>query len=451
MSLRLILALAVLPISTAARAAERKPNVLVIVADDLGYADVGVQGAKDIPTPHLDALARSGVRCLSGYVSAPYCSPSRAGLLTGRYQQRFGHEFNPATLASGGTGQGLPTGEVTVADRLKQAGYATGLIGKWHQGEEKPFQPQSRGFQEFFGFLMGSHSYVQALDPNRGPILRGDQPVPLTGYLTDVLADEAVAFVSRHAKEPFFLYLAFNAVHTPNEAPPEFLAKFAAIPDDTRRAHAAMTVSMDNAIGKVMTGLRDGGLDDKTLVFFFSDNGGPIGKFASNGAINTPLRGSKGDTWEGGVRVPFFVRWKGRLAAGKTYAHPVVQLDIAATALAAAGVPMPKLDGVDLLPYLGGKKAGPPHDALYWRFGDQMAIRKGNWKLVRPDMSTDKEFGPVAARPMLFDLVKDPGEAKDLAAAQPRRVEELMASWQKWNDTLVPPAWLHHSQQKQAR
>src|SRR5262245_57773159 len=225
-------------VSPAAEPQTRKPNVVVLLADDLGYADLGVHGGKEVATPHIDSLAKNGVRCTSGYVSCPYCSPTRAGLLTGRYQTRFGHEFNPVLLKNGGAGQGLPTSETTVADRLKAAGYATGLVGKWHQGEEE-FHPLNRGFQEFFGFLPGAHSYTASDDKNYGPIYRGRQKVEPDGYLTDVLAREAVAFIDRHRKEPFFLYLAFNAVHTPMQAPETDLKKFAHITDPTRRTYLA--------------------------------------------------------------------------------------------------------------------------------------------------------------------------------------------------------------------
>jgi arylsulfatase A-like enzyme len=435
-----------LALSSRAGAAEpaQRPNVVILLADDLGYADVGFQGGKDIPTPHIDALAKSGVRCTSGYVSGPYCSPTRAGLMTGRYQQRFGHEFNPVRPGVGGSGQGLATTETTLADRLKGAGYATGLVGKWHLGEEEQFHPLNRGFGEYFGFLAGSHSYVLPDDPVQGPILRGRERVPLNGYLTDVLAREACAFIDRHQKEPFFLYLAFNAVHTPLQAPEPAVKPLAHIADPNRRTYLAMTAALDEAIGTVLAKLHAAGLDENTLVFFLSDNGGPVGKFSANGARNDPLRGSKGDTWEGGIRVPFVVRWTGRLPVGKTYDRPVIPLDIHATAQAAGGVaadPARKPDGVNLLPFLGGTNHSAPHDALYWRFGPQMAVRQGDWKLVRPDRSTSAPFGDVAKEPMLFNLADDIGERHDLAAAQPGRVRDLQAAWDKWNAELAAPRW----------
>lgn len=426
----LLLAL-VLPVFFPGQAAaqERKPNILIIVGDDMGYADVGFHGCKDIPTPHLDALAKSGVRCSSGYVSGPYCSPTRAGLLTGRYQQRFGHEFNPA----GGADIGLPVKETTLADRLKSAGYATGLVGKWHLGSAAKFQPQQRGFQEFYGFLGGAHSYLPEV--KGAGILRGTEPANEKDYLTDALGREAVAFIDKHQKEPFFLYLAFNAVHTPLHATDKYLQRFSKIEDKTRRTYAAMMSALDDAIGAVTAKLRAAGLEDNTLIFFISDNGGPTMMGTTiNGSSNAPLRGSKRQTLEGGIRVPFVASWKGKLPAGKVYEQPVIQLDLHASALAAAGIavsPEWKLDGVNLLPYLDGKNAQPPHAALYWRFGDMMAIRQGDWKLVQYD-KTGRH---------LYKLTQDIGEKDDLLAKEPEKAKELEAAWKKWDAELVKPLW----------
>lgn len=265
-----------------------RPNIVIIVGDDMGYADVGFHGCKEIPTPSLDSLAAGGVRCSNGYVSGPYCSPTRAGLLTGRYQTRFGHEFNP----SGSADRGLPLSETTIADRLKAAGYKTGLVGKWHLGGSAEMHPNARGFDEFFGFIAGAHPYL----PGQGaPIYRDHEEVKETEYLTDALGREAVAFIDRHQDEPFFLYLAFNAVHTPMEAQKERLAKFGDIADPKRRKYAAMMSAMDDAIGEVLAKLDADGLSDDTLVFFISDNGGPtMATTATNGSINAPLRGRSG-------------------------------------------------------------------------------------------------------------------------------------------------------------
>lgn len=416
----------------AAAQARQRPNILVIVADDQGYHDLGCQGCKDIPTPHIDSIARNGVRCTNGYVSGPYCSPTRAALMTGRYQQRYGHEFNPGPAARPGENIGLSLKETTLADWLKAAGYATGMVGKWHLGYEEQFHPLKRGFEEYFGFLGGAHSYLD-WEARRQPILRGTAPVVEQTYLTDAFGREAVAYLDRHAKgdKPFFLYLAFNAVHLPLEATPKYLERFKSIADMKHRTYAAMTSAMDDAVGRVLAKLRERGLEENTLIFYISDNGGP----PANTSSNFPLRGHKAQTLEGGIRVPWMVQWKGHLPAGKTYDQPVIQLDIHASALAAAGVTPPaeaKLDGVNLLPYLKGDQAGAPHQALYWRFGRQMAIRMGDWKLVRHNQSQDKE---------LYNLAKDIGESHNLAAAHPEKVKELQAAWDRWNAELVPPSW----------
>ena len=431
-SLLLLVAL----ITTAGYAADRRPNILLIVGDDMGYADVGFHGCQDIPTPNLDALAASGVKFTNGYVSGPYCSPTRAGLMTGRYQQRFGHEFN-----GGGEGHGLPVTEVTIANRLKAAGYATAAVGKWHLGASDAMHPQSRGFDEFYGFLAGAHSYF-----DRTGMLRGRKQIDELDYTTDAFGREAVAFVERHQAEPWFLYLAFNAVHTPMHATDDRLKKFAHIADNQRRTYAAMMLAMDENIGKVRQKLKDTGLEQNTLVCFISDNGGPtMPGVTINGSRNDPLRGSKRTTLEGGIHVPFVVSWAGKIKPGGVFAQPAIQLDLTYTALTAAGLaikPEWKLDGVDLLPFLTGAKTGGPHDVLYWRFGDQMAIRMGDYKLVRYDMNAETRTGkkqPVSAT-KLYNLAADIGETKDLASKQPDKLKELQAKWDAWNATLMKPA-----------
>lgn len=426
----------------------RKPNVVLLVADDLGYGDLGFQGGKDIPTPNLDALAAGGVRCTNGYVSGPYCSPTRAGLLTGRYQQRFGHEFNP-----GGEGPnndiGLPLSQTTLADRLKAAGYATGLVGKWHLGAAPKFHPQKRGFDEFFGFLGGAHTYF--VDKSED-IYRGTEPIKESAYLTDAIGREAVSFIERHKAAPFFLEVAFNAVHTPMNATDARLAKFASIQDKTRQTYAAMLSALDEAAGAVLAKLRDSGLENDTLVVFISDNGGPTMLGTTiNGSRNDPLRGSKRTTLEGGVRVPFVLSWKGKLPAGKVYDKPVIQLDILPTALAAAGVtakPDWALDGVDLVPYLTGRDEKAPHDTLYWRLGGQAAIRRGDWKLVRYDSTVDipgakstATSKPALSPFRLYNLTEDIGEAHDRTTDYPEKAKELLAAWEDWSRQLARPLW----------
>jgi arylsulfatase A-like enzyme len=415
-----------------------RPNIVLILTDDMGYADIGVHGGREIATPHIDALMRGGVRFTNGYVTGPYCSPTRAGLLTGRYQQRFGHEFN----ASGGPG--LPLTETTIADRLRAAGYRTGIFGKWHLGADEAYRPLSRGFDEFFGFLGGQHSYLEV---GVNPVLNGRTPAKAIGYLTDELGDRGIDFIRRHRARPFFLYLAFNAVHTPMQATDKYLARFATIADERRRTYAAMLAAMDDAIGRVMDTIVSEQIEDNTLIVFLNDNGGPtMAGTTINGSSNAPLRGSKRQTWEGGIRVPFALRWKGRLAPGVFDPRPVVQLDILPTALAAAGItvdPAWRLDGVNLLPFLTGAAKGLPHETLYWRLGHHMAIRRGDWKLVKTSE------GPVQPSPVPFDLTgaelynlsNDIGERRNLASSEPAKVRELADAWQRWNRELAPPLW----------
>jgi arylsulfatase A-like enzyme len=424
-----------------------KPNILVIVADDLGYGDIGVHGGKDVPTPNIDALAASGVRCTNAYVSAPYCSPSRAGFLTGRYQTRFGHEFNPHVGEKGKLG--LPLDQRTIADRLHSAGYATGLVGKWHQGFDREHHPLSRGFDDYFGFLVGGHNYLLRKDAEAefgsaysfNMIYRDRELQKLDGYTTDLFTDEALSFIDRHKDKPWFLYLAYNAVHTPLEVLEKYGKRVPkSITKPERRGYLSLLIGLDDAVGRVTAHLRKTGKDKDTLIFFFSDNGGSGHEpfLAYNTALNTPLRGDKGQTLEGGIRVPFFVAWPGRIAADKTYDQPVIALDIAPTACAVAGAKAdPDADGVDLLKYLTGKETAAPHEALSWRFGPQKAIRKGKWKLVDwRDFETKKESGW-----QLYDLEKDIGEKTDLAKAEPKIVAELSAAWEKWNKRNIAPLW----------
>jgi arylsulfatase A-like enzyme len=420
------------------KAKGKKPNVVVIISDDMGYADIGCQGCKDIATPNIDSIARKGVRFTNGYVSCPVCSPTRAGLATGRYQQRFGHEYNTGPPPGGLREQvGLPLTEVTIADVLKSAGYVTGAVGKWHLGMAPHFHPFKRGYDEFFGFLHGGHSYI---DPGLGtfnPILRGTEPVDEKEYLTDAFSREAVAFVERHSKEPFFLYLAYNAVHTPMQGPERYKDSFKNITEQKRRIYAGMLTAMDEGIGKLLGKLRELGLEKDTLLFFINDNGGPT---PANGSLNTPLRATKGTMYEGGIRVPFMVQWPGHLKAGSTYDKPVISLDILPTAAAAGGAELPsgrKLDGVNLLPYLTGKKKTLPHEALFWRSGQNHAARKGDWKLVKMGDETG-----------LFDLASDIGEKKDLKAEKPDVLKEMQDEYERWNAQMIEPVWTIQRRQR---
>lgn len=441
----------VLPAATAlaaeAAAGRDRPNIVVILADDLGYADLGCQGSTEVRSPNIDSIAANGVRFTAGYVSAPQCCPSRAGLITGRYQNRFGFETNWTAKAAGA---GLPVDEATIADRLRAAGYKTGMVGKWHLGQSEPMRPYSRGFDES---LWNPNGGVLFVNPKTGTLpnmFRGADPVEIRKYSTDAFTDEAIAFIERYRNEPFFLYLAYVPPHWPMQAKPKHLAQYAHVADLHRRTFLGMMASLDENVGRLMAKLRDAELEEDTLVFFLSDNGGPTGKprtapnapfdYGQNTSLNTPCRGVKGDLLEGGIRVPFMVQWKGRIPAGATYDQPVISLDILPTALAVAGVePKPewKLDGANLLPYLTGQKAGAPHETLYWRFRFppnqparyRWAIRQGDWKLVKNDLE------PVG----LYHLADDVGEAKNLAAEHPERVRDLRAAWERWNAELKDP------------
>jgi len=426
-TLTLLTALLLAPL-TALHAAD-KPNIIVILADDMGYADAGFNGCKDIPTPHLDSIAQNGIRFSAGYVCAPQCAPSRAALLMGADQNRIGCENNNVTDIAG-----LSEG-TTFADHMRAAGYRTGMVGKWHLGTEPGQQPLDRGFDEYFGFLRGSSWYL----PRPGvksiaQILEGRKPVPVSDYLTDAFGERAERFITEHKAKPFFLYLAFNAPHSPYEAPAEEIAKFAHITDTKRRTYAAMVSIMDRNIGRLLAALKTADCERNTLVVFLSDNGGPDGGHANN----APLRGWKGDTFEGGIRVPFVMQWPGTIKSGQTVDVPVSSLDLLPTALAMAGQPVPpSLEGKNLLPALRGESPFPARPLL-WRFvggidaaKSSWAIREGHWKFV---------MGSAASRAVqLFDLSTDPGEAKDLSTAHGEVRERLQKSHDAWVHSMPAP------------
>ena len=406
------------------------PNLIIILTDDMGYADVGFNGCKDIPTPHIDTIAARGVQFTSGYVAYSYCSPSRAGLLTGRYPQRFGHEYNPPDKPDDPT-VGLPRSETTLADSLGKAGYYCGIVGKWHLGMHESLHPMSRGFDEFFGFLGGLSRY---LPENHPRIFRNHEPVTITKYLTDEFSDEALRFVEKNKDKPFFLYLAYNAPHIPMQASGKYLARFPNIENPARRTYAAMVSAVDDGVGRLLDKLRELNLEENTLIFFLSDNGGPP---AQNASDNAPLRGGKSSVWEGGFRVPFAVQWPEHLPAGIKYDYPVSSLDIFATIAALADAPTDParpLDGVNLIPYLTGKDDTEPHNAIYTRkvHDGSFAVRNGDYKLVIQGENQN---------PQLYDLGKDIGETTDLAAQKPEQLQTLDKLRQQWNAQLIEPVF----------
>lgn len=422
------------------------PNFVIILADDLGYADVGFNGCRDIPTPHLDAIAANGVRCAQAYASHPFCSPSRAGLLTGRYQQRFGHENNPV-YDPDDEQSGLPVSQILLPQMIHGEGYISGAIGKWHLGAAERFHPLNRGFDEFFGFLGGGHQYFPERLGGRTEyttdLIREREPIKETEYLTDAFSREAVAFIDRRHARRFCLYLAFNAPHTPLQAPPRYLERFASIQDEKRRTYAAMVSALDDGVGRVLDALRRHHIEESTLVFFLSDNGGPVGE-RSNGSDNRPLRDGKGTTYEGGVRVPFAACWKGVIPAGIVYEPMVSALDIAATIRSQARATVDQdFDGVDLVPYWTRERSGPPHPALYWRTGGgtTFGLRVDALKVVIPPDGT----------PRLFDLAADASERRDVAADHTEVLRGLLRLRDAWNRQMIQPVFPGRSAKPPAR
>ena len=427
---------------------QKTPNMIVIMCDDLGYADVGFNGCKDIPTPNIDSIAEQGVRCTSGYVAYAVCGPSRAGFITARYPQRFGFERNPQYQPKDPE-MGLTRDEKTIAELLMPAGYHSGIIGKWHLGAHIPTShPMKRGFDEFYGHLGGGHTYFPEKltikrsqdaegesDSYRTWLLKGYEPVPPRKYITDDFSDEAVSFIERNRDWPFFLFLSYNAPHTPLEAIEKYLNRFPGIEDSKRKTYAAMVSAIDDGVGRVLAELRKYGLEENTIVAFLSDNGGPTTK---NASTNAPLRGGKGDAWEGGFRIPFAIQWKGKLPAGSSYENPVSSLDLGATIVTLADAAVSKdkpLDGVNLIPFLNGENKSKPHDTIYLRQFDRnrFAVRNGHEKLIIPWKG---------AAPQLYDLSNDIGEQKDIAKERPKRVQELDILRKNWNAELKEPSFL---------
>jgi len=404
----------------------QKPNVIVILADDAGYADFGFMGS-DLPTPNIDRLAQSGVFFTDAHITASVCSPSRAGIMTGRYQQRFGHEANIPPKDSG-----MDPEELTMGDLMKSAGYKTGFIGKWHLGEMEAYHPNNRGFDEFWGFLGGSRSYFYKMDKDdksgqAREILHNKTHVDFKGYLTDEFSNQSVRFIQENKEHPFFLFISYNAVHTPMHAKESDLEKFK---DNPRTKLAAMTWSMDEGIGRVMDQLNIDELTENTLVFFLSDNGGA----SNNQSSNLPLKGFKGNKFEGGHRTPFIVSWPKELKGGQQYGGLTSSLDILATSIGVAGYENTQgkpLDGVNLIPHLTKKIDTEPHDALFWRKEGMAAVRQGDYKLIRLD-----DYGY-----RLYNLEDDLGESVDLTDQLPANTDELKELLENWETELIDPLW----------
>lgn len=433
--------------SAAPRSIAAPPNVVVILVDDLGVGDCGFSGGTDIPTPNLDGLARAGTICDNAYVT-PSCSPTRAAILTGRYPGRFGIEDNRPL---DGPTAALDLRETLLPQVLRDHGYRTALVGKWHLGQGE-YGPLARGFDEFCGWIGASGKYI---DP---PLTTGTERAVHEGWVDDLVAEQAAAFISDHAAEPFFLHLAFMAAHLKQEALQVDLDRFAHL-DGKRRMAAAIVSRLDGAVGRVLDAIHEAGLDERTLVLFLSDNGGepPV-----LGTSNGPHRGQKFDVLEGGIRVPMAVCWPGVVPAGGRFAPMVHGMDIFATVAAAAGVEPPQpLDGVDLLPFLRGEKLGVPHARLFWVYNDHadwrrtdqdtnlarrlLAVREGDWKLL---IEGDEP-------PRLYDLAADPGESRDLAATEPARVAELRRAVAEWDASMVrqviPPHHPHYGRARPGR
>ena len=435
-------------LSCAATAADtNRPNIVILLADDLGYGSVSWYGS-DIPTPNIDSVAKNGIGFTSGYMTAPVCNPSRPAIMTGRYQQRWGKELNSQTVGPvGAPKKCLPMSETTFATALKKLGYSTGAIGKWQLGMAKGYHPLDRGFDYFLGMPSGCR-FVEASWTNARiapgydddgaagggrprAVFRGREQLPFDEYLTDRLGREGVEFIERHKDEPFLLYLAFHAPHSPIQTIDKYYERFPHIKNETLRIYSAMISAVDDQVGAVLAKLREHGLEQNTLVIFTSDNGAPETSDV-DGKRNSPLIGHKRNLYEGGIRVPYVMQWAGQLKGDRRFEAPVSSLDIFPTALAAAGVqdlsPY-RLDGANLLPYLRNDSEGVPHEYLFWRSGPNAAVRKGPWKLLT--------LGGDLTR--LYNVDKDPGESNDLSSAQQSLVDEMKEAFGRWSEDKVEP------------
>ena len=422
------------------------PNVIVIMTDDLGYVDVGFNGSVEIPTPNIDRIAQQGVKFTNGYTPYSVCSPSRAGFITGRYQQRFGYERN-AQYRPNDPNMGLPQTEKIIPEVIGQVGYTSGVIGKWHLGAHISNHPLNRGFDFFYGHLGGGHRYFpeeltieDSYSINDEPlsyrtwIMRDHQAEKTDEYLTDEFSNEAVKFVEKNKEGPFFLYLAYNAPHGPLQATQKYLDRFDHIEGKKRKTYAAMVSAVDDGVGRILDRLESLGIAENTMIFFLSDNGGPEPNNASN---NGPLREGKSSIYEGGNRVPFAMQWTSQIAP-MVYEYPISSLDILPTIAALTHAPLPAdrpLDGVNIIPFLKGEKQGRPHQTLYVRKfdNDLYSVRDGDMKLVTKKKNSLKE---------LYNLQEDLGEENNLANEFPEEVKRLDSLRQNWDKQLIDPIFL---------
>ncbi|CDF79800.1 arylsulfatase [Formosa agariphila KMM 3901] len=411
-----------------------KPNIIVILTDDQGWADVGFNGSTDIPTPNLDALAAEGVIFSNGYVSHPYCSPSRAGLLTGRYQARFGHDCNMPYDGENDATIGTPLKEKMIPEALKEQGYRTSAIGKWHLGDHPDLYPPAQGFDHWFGFPGGGMNYWGESKNEIQTVYRDRKVVPedeLT-YLTDDFTNEAIDFITKKDDKPFFIYLAYNAPHAPDQATKAYLDKTKHIEYAGRSVYAAMVNAVDTNVGKIDSTLVANGMKENTILVFLSDNGGRV-----EHADNRPFRGHKGMLFEGGIKVPFFITWPKKIKAKQTYSEIISSLDLFPTFLNAAHGKASKevqLDGVDLLPYINDVKTKKPHDALFWRSSGnfEYAVRKGKYKLYKSAYKN---------KTLLFDLENDNLERYDISETHPQIIANLEEAYRQWDSKNIAPGW----------